>query len=186
MKSSTYHSSLCKSRLNSSHWQIEQADKCSLASQNFPLTLPVLRLASTFLTTQLWALALQQHSDFPHPNVLPLTPSTPSPKGQGAPTSASGGWAAASWPCTVCPPASGSVETLASDGSHNNDIWSFPCKYQRWNCSVPAGQWEQHHSPAIYSWACFDNTHTSYSAHLFAAKRCFNGWTNECRHPYEI
>lgn len=48
--------------------------------------------------------------------------------GLGAPTFASGGWAAASWPCTACPPASGSVGTLASAGSRSNGIWSFPCK----------------------------------------------------------
>lgn len=44
-------------------------------------------------------------------------------------TSVSDGRAAASLPCTGCPPAAGSVENLASPECHNNGTWS--CLWKR-------------------------------------------------------
>lgn len=45
-----------------------------------------------------------------------------------SPTWASGVWAAASWPCTVCHPAVGSEGSPASGGSHSNGTLSCPWK----------------------------------------------------------
>lgn len=42
-------------------------------------------------------------------------------------TSVSDAQAAAAVPCTACPPAAGSEESLASRGSRNNDTWSSLC-----------------------------------------------------------
>lgn len=45
-----------------------------------------------------------------------------------SPTWASGVWAAASWPCTVCHPAIGSEGSPALGGSHSNGTSSYPWK----------------------------------------------------------